>query len=161
MSLPYDSTPNRNPPPPPTRAHKLVIPQLLLSNPNSASRPSAKSLPWPIMPASHDHIGLIILELSDPKTTRLNDAYCTVTQKPGKQCNPQATYTVLCGVQDFKGAAALSAESKALAAQADISTATAKKLRQQASALHHSHSASESTGNHNISQSYSCCNYKW
>jgi len=34
-------------------------------------------------------------------------------------------------LQDFKGAAALSAEAKALAAQADLATAKAKKLRQQ------------------------------
>ena len=40
-----------------------------------------------------------------------------------------------CMLQDFKGAAALSAEAKALAAQADISTAKAKKLRQQVGAL--------------------------
>lgn len=42
-------------------------------------------------------------------------------------------------LQDFKGAAALSAEAKALAAQADIAAAKAKELRQQASALHVTH----------------------
>ena len=51
-------------------------------------------------------------------------------------CRQSTLQSILCGVQDFKGAAALSAESKALAAQADISTDEAKKLRQQASALH-------------------------
>ena len=39
-------------------------------------------------------------------------------------------------LQDFKGAAALSAEAKALAAQADVAAVKAKELRQQASALH-------------------------
>ena len=67
-----------------------------------------------------------------------------VTKNPRKGHNLQARYTVLCGAQDFKGAAALSAESKALAAQADISTANAKKLRQQASALHRTWSQPQS-----------------
>lgn len=44
--------------------------------------------------------------------------------------------SVTCRLQDFKGAAALSAEAKALAAQADVSAAKAKKLRQQACPLH-------------------------
>ena len=37
------------------------------------------------------------------------------------------------GMQDFKGAAALSAEAKTLAGQAELATAKAKELRQQVS----------------------------
>ena len=49
--------------------------------------------------------------------------------------DPARLYFAWCVVQDFKGAAALSAEAKALAGQADVAAAKATKLRQQVCVL--------------------------